>query len=92
MNDVVFVLISCFDTERLSSPSDMRAAATSLLRSRKVADQFWLQQDQGINLVWKETLAEFPNEIVPLLEMAKALVQTNPENKLKVLLLSEHCH
>ena len=81
---MVFVLISCFDTERLTNASDMRAAATSLLRCQKVSDDFWLQPDQGVNLVWKETLAQFPIEIIPLLELAKAVAQTSRQNKIQV--------
>ena len=86
LNNVVFVLISCFDTERLSSTGDMQAAATSLLRCKKVCADFWLQPDQGVNLIWKETMAQFPVEIIPLLELAKAVAQTSNQNKIQASL------
>lgn len=78
------MLISCFDTERLSSVGDMQAAATSLLRCKKVCDDFWLQNDLGVNLIWKETMAQFPVDIIPLLELAKAMAQTSNQNKIRV--------
>ena len=84
LNDIIFVLISCFDMERLSSAGDMQAAATSLLHCRKVCEDFWLQPDQGVNLIWKEAMAQFPVEIIPLLELAKAVAQTSSQNKIQV--------
>ena len=85
LNDLLEVLVGSFDTERLASQADLRTAACSLLRgSSRASDNFWVP-DQGINIVWSETVAQFPLETVALLEMAKAVAHSTNENKSKVM-------
>lgn len=88
MNDLIETLVCSFDTERLASQADLRTAVCSLLRgSSRASDNFWVP-DQGINIVWSESLAQFPLEMVAVLEMAKAIAHTSKENRAKVFLVS----
>ena len=84
MNDLLAVLVDSFDTERLSSPVDLRSAACSVLKgSCEAGDKFWMA-DLGLNIVWSETVAQFPLELSGLLELSKAVAQSSDENKIKV--------
>lgn len=84
MSDLLAELISCFDTERLASQVDLRSTACCLLRgSSEAAQNFWTHEE-GINIIWTETVAQFPLEMVSLLELSKAVALSGDENKQKV--------
>ena len=83
MNDLLGVLVSSFDTERLASQADLRAAACSVLRGSSRAAENFFTPDQGLNFVWSETVSQFPLEMVAFLELSKAVAHSN-ENKIKV--------
>lgn len=90
MNDLLSVLVKSFDTERLASPAELRLAACSLLRgSSRAAENVWLS-DEGINIVWNETISQFPLDMVALLELSKAIAQSSKENKIKVSIFYYH--
>ena len=77
-------LVSSFDTENLGSVTDIRAAASALLEGRQVAEDFWVQPDNGLNLIWKETLALFPIDLIAVVDLAKAAVRTGTRNVIRV--------
>lgn len=84
LNNLLAVLVSSFDTERLASQADLRSATCSVLRgSSRAAENFWTP-DQGLNFVWSETVSQFPLEMVALLELSKAAAHYSNENKIKV--------
>lgn len=84
MNDLLAVLVNSFDTERLASQADIRQASCSLLRgSVKAAESFWVS-DEGINIVWNETVSQFPLDMVGMLQLAKAVALSSNDNKTKV--------
>lgn len=94
MNDLLAVLVDSFDTERLSSPVELRSAACCVLRGSSLAgNRIWLP-DAGLNIVWSETVAQFPLELIGILELSKAIAESSDENKLKVgiCVLSLHFH
>jgi len=88
MNDVVSELVSRFDTDRLGSGVEVRSAVAALLHSQKVTQTEFFRPpfDQGLRLVWNDSLTQFPADMIGLLELAKAVAETSDENKLKVRL------
>ena len=82
--DVLFALVSCFDTQRLTAAGDLRSATSSVLSCRCVADDFFKRTDQGVYLVWKDILAEFPVNILPFVEMAQSIGCAGPDYHYKV--------
>lgn len=82
-------LVDCFDTERLGNREDLRHGVCNVLRgSEKAAQNFWTPE-QGLNLVWIETLAQFPAEMNALVDLTKAVAQSGEQNKRKVSFFSQ---
>ena len=69
----------------MANAGDLFAAAAALLRSPKVADDFWKQPDQGAHLIWSQALELFPIDLAPMLRIIKAAAQTGTQNRLKVI-------
>ena len=85
MNDVVSELVSRFDTDRLGSGVEVRSAVTALLHAKQVTEMdFFGQPDEGVRLVWNDSLNQFPAEMMGLLDLAKAVAETSDDNKSKV--------
>lgn len=83
-SDLLSSLVNCFDTERLGSREDLRNAVCNVLRgSEKASKDFWIPE-QGLNLIWLDTLAQFPVEMNSLVDLVKAVGQSGELNRRKV--------
>ncbi|XP_054720648.1 nucleoporin NUP188-like [Uloborus diversus] len=84
--NLLSIVLSQFELHNLGSVQPLYAIATSVLKCKSVADDFWEQEEKsGIRELFTYCIEMFSIEFCPLLNMCSSLASTEKESCIKVV-------